>query len=336
MLVVRACRGCGVQRAYRREKAPSRDSFCSLACRVTFRTYKAEVAVITDGYLVACKSLSELGYDADDVRAEAALILFDQPDVKPLEFTTLLKAHLPFCRPVRRTLNAGEAAEPVPPMRVAPNVVPLEKRIRILTMLNEAHSIRRIARDVGVSTPTVWRYAKEFGRAQFCACGAAATHKGWCRWRLSQSPTRIKWLDAHWGATFDPSGGWLPLASRRRASAQPLARFYPYRADGMDDDTRALLQALDRAVPRYLTNDARADVCQDVLLAIYEGRETPETAPLNVKAYVSAFLRMFKDRFRTLSIDVPIFEDGPMRSERLEDHGAMRAFDDVFNGIRVS
>lgn len=73
------------------------------------------------------------------------------------------------------------------------NFIPSWKIVAISDLFASGHSVRLIAKKIGVSKGTVERYSKMF-RPEMCMCGAPNNHKGWCAVRVALSPGRQRFL----------------------------------------------------------------------------------------------------------------------------------------------
>jgi hypothetical protein len=93
----------------------------------------------------------------------------------------------------------------------------------------------------------------------------------------------------------------------------PFVRSWDQCADGLD-----LLLAINRAVPIRLEESVRAEVCQDLAVAILDGSVCLQEISTLVPAFVKAVYRKFPVRFGPLSLDQEMFrEGGRMRHEFL-------------------
>lgn len=93
--------------------------------------------------------------------------------------------------------------------------------------------------------------------------------------------------------------------SKPGACGSPLNRLnYPYMLSA--DDGSELLQAVNSMVPRGLYDDCRADVCQEMLLAILEGKlEREALSNQTVNSFVT---RWFRQRGRDVSLSEPRYD----------------------------
>lgn len=80
------------------------------------------------------------------------------------------------------------------PKALAGNQLTAEKAEALRVALLAGNSVRASARIAGVSKETAALYAE--GRTVKCPCGQDASHRGWCSYRVSQSPRRQRTLQA--------------------------------------------------------------------------------------------------------------------------------------------
>ncbi len=95
--------------------------------------------------------------------------------------------------------------------------------------------------------------------------------------------------------------------------------FYPYLAyrPGLNDQA-ALVLDVHNAVPRALPEWIRADVCQDLIVAILAGEIQRSELKGSVRGYASKVLKMHPLKYGPLSLDAPIFDgEGVTLIERI-------------------
>lgn len=68
-----------------------------------------------------------------------------------------------------------------------------EKRNLAVRLFNEGLSLRQVCRAVGIVKHTATAYRKLSTRV-VCECGRSIDHKGWCWWRLQNSPKRQEFM----------------------------------------------------------------------------------------------------------------------------------------------
>lgn len=82
---------------------------------------------------------------------------------------------------------------------------------------------------------------------------------------------------------------------------------YPYTAPGQSEAGIDLLHFVDRIVPRGIPEHIRADVCQDIVLDLLEGRLTRDTVKMYYTSKKIRSVFSFYDlTYRTISLDEPI------------------------------
>jgi hypothetical protein len=93
--------------------------------------------------------------------------------------------------------------------------------------------------------------------------------------------------------------------SKPGACGSPLNRLnYPYMLSA--DDGSELVQAVNSIVPRGLYDDCRADICQDILVAILEGELEREA--LSNQTVGGFITRWFRQRGRHVSLSEPRYD----------------------------
>lgn len=132
---------------------------------------------------------------------------------------------------------------------------------------------------------------------------------GECRRRFQ---TEYPWVTSgdqarHLSQICHASGYKRPDTVERfeRIRAQRNA-LWPYKRDY--DDDAALLKIVNETIPRNIPEDIRADVCQDVILAVLEGRIRAD----NLKTNVRYFLPSLRKRYAWTgerSLDAPLKQD---------------------------
>lgn len=123
---------------------------------------------------------------------------------------------------------------------------------------------------------------------------------------------RLPWRSSEWFKTRE---------DRKRASRivyEPLTEFYPYIAKSPTEE-HDLLLAVDRAVGRRLPEEWRGDFCQDLIVSILSGDLAVENLDDELPNYLKLFKREMPNKYRTLSIDAPIYGEGRTLAETLAD-----------------
>lgn len=176
---------------------------------------------------------------------------------------------------------------------------------RLVENLRMGLSIRENCRLLGVARGTVARYERLNGPF-VCSCGRERTHRGWCKERLKRSPLRQTFL-AQWFERSVSSG------ARRRARSKPTIIIdrrisdanWPY-LSGKPGDGGALIDAVNSIVPREFADHQRADICQDLLLAILEGDTTIDKIKDGSAACIKRYYKMHPGKFGPLYLDQPL------------------------------
>jgi hypothetical protein len=95
---------------------------------------------------------------------------------------------------------------------------------------------------------------------------------------------------------------------RRRGPRPPsTALQYPYVGPNDCHDGLDLLLAINQAVPKCLGESVRAEVCQDLAVAILDGTVDLEKIDGAVPRFIRAVRRRFPVKFGPLSLDQPAF-----------------------------
>lgn len=162
-------------------------------------------------------------------------------------------------------------------------------------------SLRQIARSLEVSTNTVRRYKGLLGARLSdvrCPCGEPAFHRGWCAHRYAQSPARQLFM-AKWLA------GRPPKVIRLKSTPR-LDLNYPFIAPTTPaSDAQDLVLFVNGSVPKGLPEQLRADVCQEILLAVVAGELERTEIPLAVRKFITKARRDSNVHYMAFSIDAP-------------------------------
>jgi hypothetical protein len=179
-------------------------------------------------------------------------------------------------------------------------------------------SHRAISAQIGINRKTVQRYEKLNGPF-VCPCGRQRTHRGWCSERIKRSPVRAAFLK-QW---FEQS---VAAGTRARGAQRPkiiidlgiVKSNWPY-LSGAPTDGGGLIDAVNEIVPRYFPDFKRADICQDLLLAILEGTATIETLRDGSADAIKKYNKLYPSKFGPMSLDVSLTSDpdGPTLMDRL-------------------
>lgn len=88
--------------------------------------------------------------------------------------------------------------------------------------------------------------------------------------------------------------------------------FYPFlvHEPSKKDEGFELTKLVNAAVPKWYPADRRADICQDMVVALLMGEITKEDLKENVGSFVSKVMKMHPTKWGHMSLDAPLYEDG--------------------------
>jgi hypothetical protein len=98
-----------------------------------------------------------------------------------------------------------------------------------------------------------------------------------------------------------------PKRDRRTRERELITEYYPY-IKGEPTSDHELILAVDQLVPKGLLNDVRADVCQDMIVAILTGEVTFGNLRDGLPKYLRQFMRNAPSKYGHLSLDAPAGE----------------------------
>jgi hypothetical protein len=75
----------------------------------------------------------------------------------------------------------------------------------------------------------------------------------------------------------------------------------------------SILDRINAVVPRHLSRDHRDDAIADMELAVCEGELNEMDICPHVREFVNARYRRDHDAHRTVSLDMPLYDDSPVR-----------------------
>ena len=108
---------------------------------------------------------------------------------------------------------------------------------------------------------------------------------------------------------------WESTNRKRIGYEEPLPDYYPY-----GPVVSPLLEAVIEAVTRNIPEDIRAETCQQMLLAILEGRLKLDEIQSRSREFINATYRMLYDGWKIRSICEPAFQDSKiLLQEVIED-----------------
>ena len=88
--------------------------------------------------------------------------------------------------------------------------------------------------------------------------------------------------------------------------------FYPFLMhDPKDTDGGDLVVRVNNAVPKGLPEQIRADICQDIIVAILSGElsESELDSGGDIRPFITAGRKLFADKWKHVSLDAPMFGD---------------------------
>lgn len=98
---------------------------------------------------------------------------------------------------------------------------------------------------------------------------------------------------------------WYAERRAARPVFKPLTEFYPYVTTENDQEHEFLL-AIEKLVPKSLPNWARADICQDMIVAVLTGEATLDNIRDAVPRYIKWFFAKEPSKYGDLSLDAPM------------------------------
>lgn len=117
----------------------------------------------------------------------------------------------------------------------------------------------------------------------------------------------LPWRTPEW---FRARSGRKPRTPRViRPKLSPMAEFWPFVSTAPSEE-HDLLVSVDKLVPRSLAEDVRADICQDIIIALLSGEATLDNVRDALPRYIKWFFNQSPSKYSHLSLDALIFEDG--------------------------
>lgn len=102
--------------------------------------------------------------------------------------------------------------------------------------------------------------------------------------------------------------------SIRRPTVAPVTEYYPFIV-GTPTSDHDLILAVDALVPKGIPSDARADICQDMLVSILTGEITLANLQDTTPRFVKRIYQDMPSKYGHLSLDAPlIYGDGKSRT----------------------
>lgn len=147
-----------------------------------------------------------------------------------------------------------------------------------------------------------------------------ASYKTAAPWR-TYTPKRI--------IIRDREGDWCPIPGLRgpytknnlvsrildkekaEKNSAPLTLFYPFAVHdpGRPDEGFELTKLVNSVVPKHLPADRRADICQDLIVAILTGEISRESVKDSVRSFTSKIMKLHPTKYGDVSMDALIGDD---------------------------
>lgn len=115
------------------------------------------------------------------------------------------------------------------------------------------------------------------------------------------------------------AGGWRTFVSKRvprkpklrvPREAKPPPLLYPFLIHDAGRPEHNLLKKVNAAVPRGLSPDLRADVCQDLVVGILCGDFSEDNLELPAKEMIRRVYKMFPTKYGPISLDAKMGDTG--------------------------
>lgn len=177
-------------------------------------------------------------------------------------------------------------------------ILKAEKFQEAKSLYLQGFSIRKVVQRVGLSPVTAHRYRNLAltDSTVLCVCGKLSGHKGWCDWRISQSPSRQSYL-----AICAAQSSATRLARISRVREVPLI-CWPYLRN-LDHPEYRLIRLVNDALPRSLPDHIRADVGQEILAEVIAGSLSENDLGTYAKLFIKRIWNQQQSRFREISLD---------------------------------
>jgi hypothetical protein len=205
-----------------------------------------------------------------------------------------------------RILNADLCPDPVSIRRYKARIsgianhVTKEETVTALRMLaRRGYGIRSVARLSGLAPNTVAKYYPRDEDVR-CRCGASVFHKGWCAWRVTESPERLAYLQ-RWA--YRSSGLLVSIGASSLLQAAAVT-LRPSNVEGEMITHIDILNAVKQHAAQ-LEDQLKDDLIQDVFLEVLENR-----APLSeLGAFIKGRTKAMHgevSKFKFISLDAVI------------------------------
>lgn len=129
-------------------------------------------------------------------------------------------------------------------------------------------------------------------------------------WALT--PVSIYSPERHhaWWREYRAPLGKRSIPNARKPYVAPTIKttqmVYPFLIHDGGRPEHDMLRAINAAVPKHLSPDLRADICQDLCVAVLCGDISLDNIKEGVKATIKEVRRMFPDKYGPLSLDAPM------------------------------
>lgn len=113
-------------------------------------------------------------------------------------------------------------------------------------------------------------------------------------------------------------------ADLRVSLKEPMPSLYPF-ISGEPKKEHDLLVAVHNVVPQGLPKQHREDICQDIIVAILEGKLNLENLKDEVPAFIKQAYKQFPTKYGPLSIDRPIsYDDDRLLRDMLSEENIIQ------------
>lgn len=99
---------------------------------------------------------------------------------------------------------------------------------------------------------------------------------------------------------------YKPKRPDKKSTSGTPTLVYPFLVRDRGTPEHILIRRVNEVVPQWLPPDRRADICQDLIVAILCGDISEDTLDLSVKDFTRQILKQFPTHFGDLSLDAPI------------------------------
>lgn len=175
------------------------------------------------------------------------------------------------------------------------NFISSKKVLLINELYTKGYGLRFISKTASVAKNTAARYRdiyiKQNGHV-LCSCGKPAGHNGFCNLRLSYCDKRVEYLNN------------VRVIKTPIIKTEPLTERWPFWTS--EKKYPDIVMEVDNIVGRNISEQIRADVCQDILLDIVSGKIMLQDVKRFLKDYIKKQYNLFSNKFNTVSLDSKI------------------------------